>query len=321
MKSVLFWGLLILGAAWAGTALWVQFPSARWVVGLFVLAVAGVIWLRLLSSGWGWAGLGLLSALLAVWYLTLTPRQDRDWAPDVARIVHGEVAGDQVTLHNLRAFRWQTRDTAEQTWQSGVYDLRQLTGADMITSVWSSPDIAHLLVSFGFADGRHVVFSVEIRREADEKFSSLGGFFRQFELALVAADEADIVKLRSNFRGEDVRLYPLHLTPEQLRAVFLRYVDLGNELNRAPRFYNTITSNCTTVVWHLVKVLKPDLGLDPSLLLSGRLPDWLHRLGVLEGSGSLADIREQARISTRAQAAPAEADFSAWIRETGRPAP
>jgi hypothetical protein len=184
----------------------------------------------------------------------------------------------------------------------------------MITSVWDSPKIAHLLVSFGFADGRHVVFSVEIRREKGEAFSSIGGFFRQFELSLIAADEADVVKLRTNFRGEEVRLYPLRLTPEQLRAVFLRYVELGNALNEKPRWYNTVTANCTTVVWQLTRVLNPDLPLDRSLLLSGYLPDWLYRMGVLADEGTLEDIRARAVISDRAKALPEGADYSVGIR-------
>ncbi len=313
MKSVLFWLILLLGGAWAGTALWVQFPAARWVPGLFALALAGVVWLRL-SGGWGWAGLALLAAAVGVWYLGMRPQQDRDWAPDVARIVRGTVVGDAVTLENVRAFRWRDRDHAEPLWETRHYDLSKLASADMITSVWSSPKIAHLLVSFGFTDGQRVVFSVEIRREREEKFSSIGGFFRQFELALIAADEADVVKLRTDYRNEDVRLYPLRLTPEQLRAVFLRYVELGNDLNAAPRFYNTVTSNCTTVVWQLTKVLDPDLPLDRSLLFSGLLPDWLYRMGVLAAQGDLEQIRAGAAISEKAKAAAGDADFSAAIR-------
>lgn len=313
MKTVLFWLILALGSAWAGTALWVQFPTARWILGAFALAVVGVIWLRL-SGGWGWAGLALIAAAIGTWYLCLTPRQDRDWAPDVAHIVRGTIEGNAVTLENVRAFRWQDRDHGEPHWETRSYDLSKLASADMITSVWSSPKIAHLLVSFGFTDGQRVVFSVEIRRERGEVFSSIGGFFRQFELALIAADEADVVKLRTNHRDEDVRLYPLRLTPKQLRAVFLRYVALGNDLNAAPRFYNTVTSNCTTVVWQLTKVLDPDLPLDRSLLFSGLLPDWLYRMGVLAGQGDLEQIRAGALISGKAKAAAQDADFSAAIR-------
>ena len=122
------------------------------------------------------------------------------------------------------------------------------------------------------------------------------------------------VGVDAHHRVEDVRLYPLRLTPEQLRPLFLAYLELGNHLARSPEFYNTVTANCTTVVWQLVRVLKPDLPLHRGLLLSGLLPDWLYQLGVLDGEGNLDALRESARITDRARAAPEGADFSAVIR-------
>jgi hypothetical protein len=104
------------------------------------------------------------------------------------------------------------------------------------------------------------------------------------------------------------------MTTEQLRPLFLAYLELGNHLGRSPEFYNTVTANCTTVVWQLVRVLKPDLPLHRGLLLSGLLPDWLYQLGVLDGEGNLDALRESARITDRARAAPEGADFSAVIR-------
>lgn len=315
MAAVPFWALLALGGAWAATALWVQFPQARVpVLAGFALALAAVVWARL-ATDWGWAGLGLLALAVAGWYLSLTPRQDRDWAPDVAHIVRGEVAGNIVHLQNVRAFRWSgAHETSHEAWISRSVDLSKLTGADMITSVWDNPDIAHLLVSFRFRDAPPLTFSVEIRREKGESFSPIGGFFRQFELSLIAAEEADIVQWRAVQRAEEVRLYPLKLTPRQLRQVFLRYVELGNALNTAPRWYNTLTSNCTTVVWQLSKVLTPDLPLDPGLLLSGRLPEYLDRFDALAGGGTLEEKRDRALISDRARAMPEGADFPTWIR-------
>lgn len=311
---MLFWPGLALFAALAGTALHVQLPHARWVVWLFAAAVLAAAVLRL-ATPYGCWGLGALYAMAALWYLSLRPRLDRDWAPDVARIVTGEVQGSHLTLHDIRAFDWIDRDHAQERWTAATLDLDRLTGADMITSVWANPKIAHLLVSFGFSDGQRVVFSVEIRRERDEVYSNIGGFFRQFELALIAATEADIVKLRTNHRREDVRLYPLALSPDQLRRMLLAYVDLGNRIARQPRFYNTVTTNCTTVVWRLAHVLNPGLRPHPSLLLSGLLPGWLHKMGLLQGEGSLDSLRAAADISAKGQAAPEGADFSTAIRQ------
>jgi hypothetical protein len=299
LRAVPFWLVFLIGGAWAATALWVQFPSAPWVLAIFGLVALGVAFAGL-KTRWGWAALGGIAAVIGLWYVTLTPRLDRDWADDVAHIVTGEIVGDRVTLHNVRAFRWQDDTNATEAWDTRSYDLSQLTGADVITSSWSSPAIAHVLVSFGFSDGQRVAFSVEIRKEKGESFSSIGGFFRQFELALIAADEDDIIKLRTNYRGEDVHLYPVNLPPQALRSLFMQYVDLGNRISTTPEFYNTVTANCTSVVWRLTHALKADVPWDRSLVFSGYLPEFMLRMGILQGPGTLNEIIQRAAISAKA---------------------
>lgn len=256
--------------------------------------------------------------LFALWYGTITPRNDRIWAFDVARGVTGQVQGDRVTLHNLRDFDWITRTSAHQRWRETEVDISQITSVDLITSVWSSPLIAHTLISFGFADGQHIVFSGEIRREKDELFSSLGGFFRQFELVMIAATESDIVHLRTNIRREDVSLYPLDATPKQARDLFLRYIDRANGLAGRPEFYNTLTSNCTTIIFDLARAVDGRLPLDWRIFASGKIAAYLHDIGLLAPGIPMEVVTERARISQRAQQAGADvSDFSRLIRQGG----
>lgn len=276
--------LILAAAAWTATAVWLQLSGLVRLIALGLLAVVTLAVLGLWFTDH--RGLAMtLAALAAVtvggWYHTIVPLQDRDWAIDVSRGVTARVEGDRVTLSNIRDFAWTSETEATPRWISQDYDLRQLDSLDMFTSVWSRPDIAHLLVSFGFSSGQHVVFSVEIRRENGEEFNEIGGFFRQFEQVLIAATEEDIVKLRTNYRKEQVRLYPVNLTPAQIRVMFLSYIELAQALEAEPRFYNTLTSNCTTAVWKLARNLKPDLPIDRRLVLSGRLPDYLTDLGVI----------------------------------------
>ncbi|PYF09681.1 uncharacterized protein DUF4105 [Rhodobacter viridis] len=291
--------LILAAAAWTATAVWLQLSG---LVRLIALGLLTVVTLAVLGL-WVTDHRGLamtLAALAAVtvggWYHTIVPLQDRDWAIDVSRGVTARVEGERVSLSNIRDFAWTSETEATPRWISEEYDLRQLDSLDMFTSIWSSPDIAHLLVSFGFSSGQHVVFSVEIRREKGEEFNEIGGFFRQFEQVLIAATEDDIVKLRTTYRKEQVRLYPVHLTPEQIRVMFLSYIELAQSLEAEPRFYNTLTSNCTTTVWKLARSLKPDLPIDRRLVLSGRLPDYLTDLGVI--SAAPAAERDAAALVT-----------------------
>lgn len=305
-------------AVLAVLALDIQLSGTVRTIALAALAIAmlaaGVLRYRR-SRPAGWAMLLATITAMLVWYGTLTPRQDRDWAPEVAHSVSGTVNGDQVTLANVRNFNWSSETTASEHWETRRYGLSRLDSVDMFTSVWGNPNIAHLIVSFGFLGGDEVAFSVEIRKERDEEYSSLGGFFRQFEIALIAADEGDIVKLRTNYRGEDVSRFPVKLTPDQRRALFLSYVDFGNQLNADPQFYNTVTANCSSTVWRLAKVIKNDIPFDYRLLLSGRLPEMLEALGALPGDEPMAERRAAAHITDRAKALPQGADYSDWIRQ------
>jgi Domain of unknown function (DUF4105) len=308
--------LVGLACAWAAAALSLQLAGVVEWLCLAALALAGgvVLALRFRQPGRAWA-VFLISALaVAGWYQTLQPRQDRNWAPDVAHGVSARLEGNIATLENVRNFAWSSADAAVPRWETRRYDLDQLQTVDMITSTWGDPDIAHLIVSFGFADGQRVAFSVEIRKELGESFSSIGGFFRQFELALIAADENDIVRLRTNLRGEDVHLFPVKLNADQRRVLFLSYVNFGNQLAARPEFYNTVTANCASTVYTLVKVIKPDMPLDSRLLFSGQLPEYIDELGGLQGDGPMAERRVLAAISAKARAAAPDADFSAVIR-------
>lgn len=285
MAHALFVLIVVAGTAWSATALWLHLtggPRILALSGLVGVALSALALRFVRTRRLGWTVLALGGIAVAGWYQTITPQQSRDWAMDVSKGVLADVEGDQVRLANIRDFAWQNETEATPRWITEEYDLNDLETVDMITSVWDNPDIAHLLVSFGFGTVENVVFSVEIRREADEEFNEIGGFFREFELVLIAATERDIVKLRTNYRQEQVRLYPVHLTAEQRRTLFLSYVELAQRLKEQPAFYNTITANCTTSVWMLAHALTPDLPMDERLILSGRLPDYLTDLGVID---------------------------------------
>ena len=90
--------------------------------------------------------------------------------------------------------------------ESRTYSLAHLTDVDLIMSYWGNEAIAHTIISFGFDTGPRLAFSIEIRKEREEAYSTIAGFFKQYELAIVAADERDVVRVRSNVRGEDVRI-------------------------------------------------------------------------------------------------------------------
>ncbi|OLP43470.1 DUF4105 domain-containing protein [Rhizobium oryziradicis] len=322
--SVILLTLLVFAAlvvsGWITLALWYRIPgldiirgaaSGLWLI--FVLAIISLARKLPLAS----VGLFLLSLVfIGIWWQSITPSLDRDWAVDVSKTVTGTVDNNIVTLQNVRNFNWTSDSAADAKWETRQYDLNKLNEADMVLSYWGMDAIAHTLVSFGFEDGQRVVFSVETRREKTESYSSIAGFFKTYELAFLAADERDILYLRTNMRKEDTYLYPLDIPKQAMRALFLNYVNSADQLARQPKFYDTITTNCTTVVFDLARQIEPGIPTDYRVLLSGYLPGYLAEHGASVWKLPEPELRKRAAISAKAQAAGnSPADYSSVIRQ------
>jgi hypothetical protein len=318
--------VLPLLTLWGAFALWYQMPAGQVVGGGQVLEViAVVVWVAFgfatliaVSKGRAVVGLGCFAvgfAGLLLWWFQILPSNQRVWADDVARTTSGRIDGNLVTLSDVRNLEWRSNTDYTQRWETRTYDLNRLDSVDMVLSYWSMRAIAHVLVSFGFGDDSHVVFSVEIRREKQESFAEIGGFFKEFELSVIAADERDVIRVRTNVRGEDDYLYRIRMPVEDMRALFLAYVDEANVLVNTPRFYNTITVNCTTLVYHMLRRIVGHLPLDYRLLFSGYLPSYVYKVGGLDNRYSLEQLQAFGRITDRAKAADRSATFSTDIRQ------
>lgn len=309
--------VLLLSGLWGALAIWFRLapaPPAREILagGLLLLAVVAIV--HLVLRRWrGVALYGVCFVAVFAWWVTLRPSNDRVWADDVARTASGTVEGDHLMMRNVRNFIWHSDSDYEPRWETRSYDLNALTGVDLLMSYWAGESIAHAIVSFGFADGQHLAFSIEIRKEKTESYSALAGFFRAYELSFIAADERDVVGVRTNVRGEDVRLYHLRVTPAQARALLLEYVAEADALAHTPRFYNSLTTNCTTQIFRMVRTLQPSLPLDYRVLLAGYLPDYVYDLGRLDTSIPFEVLRDRSHI--RGKADSTDPDFSTKIRE------
>lgn len=312
----------ILFTAWGGAALWFQLPrTAALLIGAPWCLLGGAAALALLRKPGRQHGratviaAAIASAAMLLWWQSLAPSHQRPWADDVARLLESTIDGDQLTLRNVRDFEWRTETDYTPRWETRQYDLAKLETADLVMSYWMGPHIAHTLVSFGFSDGQRLVFSLEIRKERTESFSAIGGFFRRFEQVIIAADERDIIRTRSNARGEQVYLYRLRATPAQLRSVLLEYLKRAEALRRQPEFYNTLTSNCTTILFELARHIDPDLPLDYRLLASGHFAEYAYDHGALTPGIPYPELQQRGYINDRALKSDANLeDFSRAIR-------
>lgn len=317
--------LVLLATTWAVLALWLDGPSSRALAGALAVGfaiVTLVVFTRVRPLSRALVGYALALALVAGWWLSLEARNDRDWRPDVARTPRAEFDGDRITIHNVRNFDYRSADNYTERWETRSYDLSQLRGADIFLSYWDSPWIAHTIASWDFGEGNHLAISIETRKEKGERYSPLRGFFRQYELYYVVADERDVVRLRTNHRGETVRLYRLKTPRDIARAVLLDYLKEVNRLADKPRWYNALIHNCTTTIRHHVQQVAPGNPFDWRILVNGRLDELGYERGNIDTTLPFEELRRRSDIVQTAQAADADPHFSVRIREglpNGRP--
>ncbi len=308
------WGVLALtfsgpGDEAARTALAVMFGVAT-LLALTAMAI----------SRWRWravAAYSLLFASLLWWWRGIEPSNERNWQANVAVLPYASIDGGMVTLHNIRNFDYRSETDFTPAYYDRRFDLSKLEGVDLVAVYWMGPAIAHIFVSFKFGGGEHLAVSIETRTEKGEGYSTLKGFFRQYELHYVVADERDVIRLRTNYRKdppEDVHIYRLHGPVEGGRKVFMEYVKKINALKNRPEFYNTLTTNCTTNIWFHSTVNPEHLPFSWKILASGYVPEYLYEQGRLDTRWPFADLQRRVYANARAQAADAAADFSRRIR-------
>lgn len=310
-------GVLLLLTVWSTAALYVDI-RVTWLrtplTAAYLLAVLAMwIWVkgRWLKVALTMGGFGLVLG----WWLTLRPSNDRDWQADVAALSYAEIVGNQVTIHNIRNCEYRTETDFDVRHYDRTFDLDRLRTADLFMVYWGSPNIAHTMVSFGFEGGDHLCFSIETRKEKGEHYSAVKGLFRQFELVYVAADERDVVRLRTNFRqGEEVYLFRLNASPAQVREFFLAYLRQMNRLREQPEWYSAVTHNCTTSI-RMQRAAADRAPWDWRMLANGHGDELLYERGMIATNLPLAELKRQVHINARARAADMAVDFSQRIRQ------
>jgi hypothetical protein len=322
-------GVLIAGMTlWGSGAVYYSTPFGDTVravlVGLLaLLGVAAILGRFVRTLRHFRLAFVLACACLLGWWLRIEPRNAREWQPEVAVLPFAEIHGGLVTVHNIRNFDYRSETDFTPRYYDKTFDLRKLDTVDLIASYWMGDAIAHMMVSFGFAGQDYLTMSIETRKERGESYSTLAGFFKRYQLYYVVADERDLIRVRTKYRKdppEDVYLYRTNAPPENVRRLFLSYIEKINSLKDHPEFYNTLTTNCTTNLWMHTKVNQASIPFDWKILASGYVPLLAYEYGRLDTRLPFDELRRRSHINEAAVAANDAPDFSQRIR-AGIPKP
>jgi hypothetical protein len=310
---------LLLSAGWANLAIAYQLPgyAAVRIGACLILNLIALAALVAVVRHRHWRAVLIYAvalALLLAWSGSISASNDKNWAADVVHGITGIVDGDRLSVRNVRNFSWRTEAEYSERWEQRTYDLSKLRSLDLFLVYWTGPSIAHTIMSFGFDDGRYLDFSIELRRTQNDQYSALAGFFKTHELIYIGADERDLMTLRK-VRNENIQLYRLRTTPERTRALLVEYIKQANDLAAHPRFYNTITTNCTTAIFDMMRAVTSSIPFDWRIILTGHLPSYLYEHGAVDTRISLEELRRRADVTSQVEAELSEAEFSSRLRE------
>jgi hypothetical protein len=177
---------LVLSAGWANLAIAYQLPgsSALRIGACLALNVIALVALTaiVLRRRWRWQFVLIYAVAYAIflaWSGSISASNDKNWVADVAHGITGAIDGDRLSVRNLRNFGWRSEADYTENWEQRTYDLAQLRSLDLFLVYWMGPSIAHTIMSFGFADGRFLDFSIELRRTQNDQYSAVAGFLRR----------------------------------------------------------------------------------------------------------------------------------------------
>lgn len=235
---------------------------------------------------------------------TQPPRNDRDWYPYLSHTTDVELSGERFSVTPVSAWSYAREGPTDETYTSAAYDLSELRKVwFMLEPQPGSQLAAHTLLLFEFEGDRILGLTIEARRERNEEYSALRGVFNAFELAYVWGTARDFLTRRAVMLDHDVYLYPVDITHDQALTLLTNLLQRTEALETQPRYYNTITSNCTN---ELAKAA--GLNWAPAYVLTGRSDEYLFRRGIIPG-GRFAQAHARSDMTAFVQAlntAPAE---------------
>lgn len=251
---------------------------------------------------------------LLIWWSAILPSHDREWRPEVAVMPRALIDGDRVRFTGFRNFDYRSRHDFTIRYEEREVFLSHLIGVDFYISYWMEGPIGHTFVSFIFDNAPPVSISIETRPEVGEYFAPIASLFKQFELIYVVGDERDLVRVRTNYRGEKVYLYHLNITPQNARDLFMVYLKRINQLADKAEFYHLLSNSCTINIIRYANKAGRVGRINIRHFLNGLIDGYLYSQGWLDTSLPFEELRRRSLINAAAQAANKSPNFSQLIR-------
>lgn len=246
--------------------------------------------------------------LLLVGALGKPARNDRDWYPYLGRTTHVAMTDSGFAVTPVTDWRYDAKDAVSKDYTAAAYDYAALRKVWLVLEPQPGSTLAaHTFLLFEFSGDHLLGVTIEARRERYEDYSAWDGLWNAYELSYLWGTAHDLLARRAVMLDHQVFMYPLKVNEAGERDVLKRLVERTAALEKSPRYYNTLTSNCTN---ELAKATK--LQWDASFILTGTADDHLYKLGLIPGENFPA-AEKRAEITAFVKAINGAKNFDAVL--------
>ena len=277
--------LLFVCGAWCIFAVPVVLHLDKWLAYLFAAAVI-ILFSGTFFNRSAMIFLVIIEFTFLLHFVLLTPQQQfkntqfmRIFAvkPEINYLPDGKFE-----VINLRDNRYRSVDDYEDNFIRKVYDPAAVETLDMATVYWDNMSTAaHIIFNFKFNDGKELAVSVEPRTPLNGSREPWHCMCKQQELLFVLGTPEDLLNLRIDHRGEDLYLFHIDFTPDEVRTFLNFIIRKTGKLYHEPEFYNLITRNCITALIPGLKKARPGLKSDLRMLFNGEFARLLYEEDML----------------------------------------
>ncbi|HMP67262.1 MAG TPA: DUF4105 domain-containing protein [Candidatus Paceibacterota bacterium] len=227
-----------------------------------------------------------------------TPSNDREWSEESAILPSITINDSIIEVKNIRDWRYEKGSTLSKNYYDDTFDIDKIEKTWLLFNPFGKWEgVGHFFFVFEFEDGQDVSVSIEARREKDEDYKSWKGVFNKYELWYAFGSSADFMTRRVMLYDEDLYIYPLLISKESSKALFVDIVKTAKNLETEPQFYNTITSNCTNLLADAGnRVKQGSIPFHYSRLFTGFADNQLYDLGLIPNDAPFEEVYLRSRI-------------------------
>lgn len=259
----------------------------------------------------------LFICIFFIYIATIKPSNQKQWNEQFAVNTRVEIKGNEYTFKNVRDWKWDKSGALSKEYINKSVDVEELENVWFLLQPFdTNKRLAHTFLIFDFINGETISLSIEARREQGETYNGLLGAFKKYEIMYMWGTEKDFIGKRAVYDNQTIYMYPLKISNEYKKQLFIHLVNKTNSLYSDAEFYNTFTSNCTNSLAKVAnEINKNSVPINISWWLTGLSDKYLYKLGYINTNTPIDQIRQRYKITQFANASINEEDFSILLRD------